>query len=65
MVGPRLWSEEKKKEEEKIKKEEKTQSKKLEEDLFPNLYSELNLGQFVNPDQTVRTRNPGEVVEGF
>ena len=50
---------------EKETKEEKTQSKKLEEDLFPNLYSELNLSQFVNEDETVRTRNPGEVVEGF
>jgi len=28
-------------------KEEKTQAKKLEEDLFPELYDKLNLSQFI------------------
>jgi len=46
-------------------KEEKTQEYLLKY-VFENLYDQLNLSQFVNTDQTVRTgRNPGEVVECF
>jgi len=60
MAGPKLWSEEKKKEEEEGSKEEKTQAQMLKEDLFPELYGELNLSQFVNPDQTVRIDELGK-----
>jgi hypothetical protein len=46
----------KKKEEEEKPKEEKTQAEMLEKYLFPGLYDQLNLSQFVNPDGTVGTK---------
>jgi len=62
MAGPKLWSEEKKKEEEKGTKEEKTQEYLLKY-VFENLYDQLNLSQFVNPDQTVRIDELGNYLK--